>query len=537
VPPSEIVDLAARYGLKVADKYLGDWSTLISGLNHCAKQVQSLPDYYPVVDTALYPRSDIHLPPPEDRDEGGWAWKANVVSTKPKSDLLKGKTVTLKDNIALAGVKCTNGTGALDWTPNVDATLVTRILDAGGIITGKAACENNCFGAVSDTSVTGPVHNPYAHGYSTAGSSSGSARLVASGQCWASVGGDQGGSVRLPSAMCGIVGLKPTWGLVPYTGVISLEATIDHVGPMARSVVDTALLLEAMAGADGVDDRQPDKRFLPHGGVKYSEIVKEHLAKPAGEQLKGLRIGILKEGFADPLQNAEVAATVKAAIAKFTEYGAECEEISVPEHTDAALAWMVALPMAGTQQGLLGFPSGRKQLLFPDRAALIGAKISQESFDKLGPGGQNIYLRGLFLREKFGAELSAKCTNLLRKVGDAYDRAFEDVDVVVLPTVPFPAVKLRTEKQLWGNGVEKEGEMAPLEMLSRTIGATSNTAAFNSTGHPGLSVPCGFVSAKDDADVKLPTGLQIVGRRWEDDLVLKVGATWEQNNEWKSFKP
>jgi amidase len=121
---------------------------LISGLNHCAKEILELEDYYPRVDFDLYPRTDIHRPEGENTDKGGWAWKATVKSTNPVSSELEGITVTLKDNIALAGVQCTNGTGAVDWVPKVDATLVTRILDAGGLITGKAACENNCFGAV-----------------------------------------------------------------------------------------------------------------------------------------------------------------------------------------------------------------------------------------------------------------------------------------------------------------------------------------------------------------------------------------------------
>jgi amidase len=118
-------------------------------LNHCAKEILSLPDYYPIVDTSLYPRTDIHRPSgAKDTDYGGWAWKTTVKATNPKSSELEGKSVALKDNIALAGVQCTNGTGAVDWVPQVDATLVTRILDAGGVVKGKAACENNCFGAV-----------------------------------------------------------------------------------------------------------------------------------------------------------------------------------------------------------------------------------------------------------------------------------------------------------------------------------------------------------------------------------------------------
>lgn len=145
----EVVEIASKYGLNIPTSELADWAALISGLNHCAKEILEIPDYYPTVDTSLYPRTDIHRPSgPEATDYGGWAWKATVKAVKPTSSILAGKTVALKDNVALAGVKCTNGTGAVDWVPTVDATLVTRILDAGGVITGKAACENNCFGAV-----------------------------------------------------------------------------------------------------------------------------------------------------------------------------------------------------------------------------------------------------------------------------------------------------------------------------------------------------------------------------------------------------
>lgn len=335
----------------------------------------------PKVDFDLYPRTNVHRPVPEDRDKGGWATKATVKSTNPKSAQLKGRTIALKDNIALAGVVCTNGTAAVDWVPEIDATIVTRILDAGGIITGKAACENNCFGAVSDTSFTGPVHNPYADGYSTGGSSSGSGRLVASGAVDMAIGGDQGGSIRLPSANCGLVGLKPTWGLVPYTGVISLEATIDHVGPMCKTTQDAALLLEVIAGSDGIDDRQPYN--LAHGSIKYSEELKKHLATKE-KPLSGMKIGILKEGFEDPLQDANVENTCRAAISKFTDLGAEVKEISIPLHKDSGMIWMVALPMAGTTQGLLANPSGRKQLHMADRSEKVGAQLSQEAFDALG---------------------------------------------------------------------------------------------------------------------------------------------------------
>jgi amidase len=191
------------------------------------------------------------------------------------------------------------------------------------------------------------------------------------------------------------------------------------------------------------------------------------------------------------------------------------------------MIWMVALPMAGATQGILSNPAGRKQLLYPDRAELVGSQLSQEVFDALGPGGQNIYLRGLFLREKFGSPLHARCTNLLCKLNDENELAFRDVDVLVMPTIVFPPVKIE----------ESGGKiLSPLKMLSRTIRATYNTATFNSTGHPGLSLPVGFVPAQDDKEAFLPTGLQIIGRKFEGLTCLKVEASWEKKNEWKALK-
>ncbi len=150
-----------------------------------------------------------------------------------------------------------NGASTLEgYVPDVDATIVTRILDAGGTILGKSVCEYFCFSGGSHTSSSGPVHNPRRQGYSAGGSSSGSAALLAAGEVDLAIGGDQGGSIRIPAAYCGIYGMKPTHGLVPYTGVMPIELTIDHTGPMSATVADNALLLEVFAGPDGLDPRQ-----------------------------------------------------------------------------------------------------------------------------------------------------------------------------------------------------------------------------------------------------------------------------------------
>src|SRR5205823_6769227 len=195
----------------------------------------------------------------------------------------------------VAGVPMMNGTAVLEgYVPDVDATIVTRILDAAGTIRGKAACESLCFSDGSHTSDSGPVRNPYDPRRTTGGSSSGSAVLVAAGDVDLAIGGDQGGSIRIPSCWCGVYGLKPTYGLVPYTGVFPIELTLDHTGPIARSAADVALLLEVIAGPDGLDPRQPP-------GLR-TEAYTKRLTGDA----RGLRIGIVNEGFGWPNSEPDV---------------------------------------------------------------------------------------------------------------------------------------------------------------------------------------------------------------------------------------
>lgn len=207
----------------------------------------------------------------------------------------------------------------------MDATIVTRILQAGGIITGKAVCENLGSSAASFTAATGPVSNPYAKGYSAGGNSSGTANLVGKGEVDLGTGADQGGSICIPASLCGLVGFKATAGLVPYTGCVSNEATIDYVGPMTRTVLDNAILLEAIAGVDGLDDRQRAGTPFRHQVPKYSEILQE----TQGLGIKGLRIGVLKEGISSKILDPGVDSKFRTAVLVFEELGAVVEEVSV----------------------------------------------------------------------------------------------------------------------------------------------------------------------------------------------------------------
>jgi amidase len=407
--------LGSDAGIKINEKHVDDFAVLLGAMDQSIQDILKEDDYVPKPDLDKYPRTDISNKP-EDTDKGGWAAKCTAKAASPTNDLLKGKRVALKDNVALAGVKCTNGTEALDWTPEFDATIATRIMDAGATITGKAACENACFEGVSDTSCTGKVHNPYADNYSCGGSSSGSGRLVASGAVDMAIGCDQGGSIRIPSSMCGLVGLKPSWGLVPYTGIISLECTIDHAGPMAKSVPDTARLLEAIAGPDGVDDRQPP--FLPEGSMNYIKNVDDFLSTTAGKEkpLAGIKIGVLDEGFTIPGMYDTIASLCRSAVSKLEALGADVKPVSVPTHTQGAIVWMCNVPIAGTRQGFFTDMTGRKQLHMIDRLLASGDPVSQDAFDKLGPGAQNQYLRYLYMIKKYGPLIHAKSSNLLRKL-------------------------------------------------------------------------------------------------------------------------
>src|SRR5437588_9914412 len=248
----QLRETAQTYDLHLSDADLESFASLMSATFESYRRIDQLPE--PAL-TVRYPRSGGYRPSAEENPLNAWYQKCSIKGAS--TGILAGKRIAIKDNVCVAGVPMMNGASVLEgYTPEIDATVVTRILDAGGTILGKSVCENLCFSGGSHTSDTGPVRNPHDPARSTGGSSSGSAALVAAGEVDVAIGGDQGGSIRIPSCWCGVYGLKPTHGLVPYTGVFPIELTLDHTGPIAGSVADVALLLEAIAGPDGLDPRQ-----------------------------------------------------------------------------------------------------------------------------------------------------------------------------------------------------------------------------------------------------------------------------------------
>src|SRR6266566_5449252 len=319
-----LAQIAADYGFDITSDRLETFRALIGQtLGSYARLDELVEPSLPV----NYQRQPGYRPPVEENPLGAWYWKSQISGAE--SGPLAGKTVAIKDNVCVAGVPMMNGTVTLEgYVPEVDATIVTRILDAGGTILGKAVCESLCFSGGSHTSDSGPVRNPHDPTRTTGGSSSGSAALVAAGEVDLAIGGDQGGSVRIPSCWSGIYGLKPTWGLVPYTGAFPIESSLDHLGPMARTVADVALLLSVLAGPDGLDPRQ-HSALQP---VDYPAALSGDVA--------GLRLAVVREGFDHQgLSEPDVDRAVMQATQAFQGLGAKVEEVSIPWHRDAMAVW------------------------------------------------------------------------------------------------------------------------------------------------------------------------------------------------------
>ena len=301
------------------------------------------------------------------------------------------------------------------WVPQSDSTVVSRILEAGGEIIGTATCENMSYSPSSNTSSSGAVHNPYAKGYSAGGSSSGVGALVGSPENLVDmgIGADQGGSIRIPAAMCGAVGLKPTHGLVPYTGIVSSEAVMDYAGPICKTVMDVAILLEAIAGRDGLDDRAVGAQR--HGEIKYSSNLKswfdESLKTNAGlgSVLKGTKVAILKEGMDEATVHPEMKKKIYESAYKLRELGAEVEEISMPGHSTGRDVWM-GIRRIGGSLVLAGKASGRRQFtLTPFLDKLL--PMTQDKWEKTPPAVKSTIINGRYALDKYPS-LYHKCLNL-----------------------------------------------------------------------------------------------------------------------------
>ncbi|CAO2652318.1 Nn.00g006010.m01.CDS01 [Neocucurbitaria sp. VM-36] len=513
VPEGEAELLLANIGITngISASESSDYRQLLAAVHDVAEHVLSLPDYFVPPDIGKYPRENIRRPTQQEQDYGhAWAHRFYIRGNVDGGSL-RGKTVCLKDNIAVAGVPQFFGTDAIPaWTPESDATVVRRVLDAGADVLGTTTCENFCNSTSSFTSAQGTVHNPYAEHYSAGGSTSGGSALVGGGLVDITIGADQGGSIRVPASFCGCVGLKPTHGLVPYTGISSSDAINDHAGPIARTVSNVALCLDAISGRDDCDDRTLGAPI--HGSTKYMEQLQASIA--------GMRIGVLIEGFEHRLVDGNVKEIVLEAAYEFRKLGATVDRISVPLHLEGPAIWTIQQRIAGTL-GFMGFAHGRRTL-FSSAFEAARQPWTNESFGRLFPSTKNTIINGLSLMKDYPG-LYAKTMNIAQQLRDEYERVFQKYDLIVMPTTPCVAPR---------NPNWKRGD-SPMEALKPSMGITTNTAVFDVTGHPAMSIPVGFAPSSDDITVKLPVGMQLVAGLWQEQKILNAGFAWETANNWR----
>jgi len=497
IPTEEqLRDVAEEVGLSLNEEDVRSFLGLIAGSIDAYNAVDALPDNLPQV---RYPRVPGYRPEGEENKYNAWYYKTRIEGAAEGK--LKGKTVALKDNVMLAGVPMMNGAATLEgYMPEIDATVVERLLDAGATIEGKAHCENFCLSGGSHTNATGAVHNPRRMGYSAGGSSSGSAALVAAGEVDMAVGGDQGGSIRMPAAYCGIYGMKPTHGLVPYTGIMPIEIYVDHTGPMTGTVRDNALMLEVMAGPDGLDPRQYDVETHP-----YSDLLEGGVA--------GMKIGVLREGFGHPNSEADVDAANRAAADILAKLGAEVREVSVPMHLMGAAIWtpIGVEGLTGTMMWGDGYGHSRGDLYVT--GLMDFHRRWRERADQMSETTKLFTMLGTYIRNRYGLRYYGKGVNLSRRLAGEYDTVLKECDLLLLPTVPLKATPLP------GPDASRE------EYVQRALEMIGNTAPFDITHHPAMSVPCGMGGG-------LPIGMMLVGKRYDEAAIYRAAYAFEQAEDW-----
>ena len=455
-------------------------------------------------------RKPGYRPSPEEDPLNAWMWKCLIEGDN--EGLLAGKSVSFKDHIAVAGIPMSFGSFALEgFVPDFDATVVTRVLKEGGTIIGKHVMNglSGGFGTGGAIGDYGRPLNPHNHDHVTGGSSSGSAAAVASAEVDISFGGDQGGSIRIPAAFSGIVGHKPTFGLLSHFGIgFGSEQSIDYTGPMTLNVEDAASTLQATAGHDPYDPRQT--REVPDSIDLMGQL---------DGGVSGLRIGVLEEGFDDA--ESDVRNLVMAAVDVLAKAGADVSKVSIPEHRTIGSA-LAAL----TNEGALavfktGFFGAFTRTYYP--ASIIAAinKMWDSNADLLTPRSKLSLINGELSRRNYHGRVYSKAQNVRPTYIKAYDSTLANVDILVMPTCIMTAPRNHTP----GSYLEAVED----SFLSQKLEATRNTQPFNYTGHPALALPVGKSSNG------LPVSMQLVGRFFDDSLVMKTAYAYQHSTDWEEI--
>ena len=411
-----------------------------------------------------------------------------------KESLLWGIPVAIKDNICMDGRRTTAGSKILhNFIPPYDATVIEKLRNAGVIFIGKTNMDEFAFGSSTETSHFGPTDNPRKKGYVPGGSSGGSAAAVTADEAILSLGSDTGGSIRQPAALCGVVGMKPTYGRVSRYGLIAFGSSLDQIGPFSRDVTDCAILLNALSGYDSRDSTSVNRPVPDY-------------TKALTKNIRGVKIGIPKEYFIEGI-NAEVKKAVERAIETLKKLGAEVVEISLP-HTEYAVATYYIVATAEASSNLARY-DGVKYGHRKEGTSIVDmyGKTRADGFGK--EAKRRIMLGTYALSAGYYDAYYLKANKVRTLIRQDFEKVFAKVDVIITPTSPTPAFKIG----------EKLDD--PLKMYLSDI----FTISANLAGIPGISIPCGLT--KND----LPIGLQILGKHFDEEGILRVSYAYEQTSK------
>ena len=412
---------------------------------------------------------------------------------------LLGVPMAVKDLINTKGVRTTAGSRILEnFVPPFNATVIERLYEAGAVLLGKTNLDEFGMGSSTENSAFFPTRNPWDRERVPGGSSGGSAAAMAADEAIFALGTDTGGSIRQPAALCGVVGLKPTYGRVSRYGLIAFASSLDQIGPITKDVRDAALVLNAIAGHDPLDSTSVDTPVPDYTQALTGDV-------------RGLRIGVPREYFVAGMDPG-VEATVRAAIDKLAELGAEVLEVSLP-HTDYALPTYYLIAPAEASANLARYDGVKYGLSVPGEDMWDGFR--QTRGQGFGPEVKRRIMLGTYaLSAGYYDQYYKKAQKVRTLIRQDFDRAFQRVDVIVAPTSPTPAFRL-------GEKVED-----PLQMYLSDI----FTLSLNLAGLCGISVPCGFSDG-------LPVGLQFIGKAFDEMTVLRAAYAYEQATEWHQGRP
>ena len=417
--------------------------------------------------------------------------------------LLAGIPIALKDNLCTKGIRTTCSSKMLEnFVPPYESTVTGKLDEAGAVFIGKTNMDEFAMGGSTENSAFQTSANPWDITRVPGGSSGGSASAVAGGQSPISLGSDTGGSIRQPASFCGIVGMKPTYGLVSRFGLVAFASSLDQIGPFGRTVEDAAILLGAIAGHDPKDATSLD--------VEIPDYTKALPKDPAGS-LKGRTIGIVKETFGDGI-DTKVGDTVTAAIEQLKSLGAEIKTISCPKFSYGVSAYYIIAPCEasanlarydGVRYGLRSEEPNLLSMYNKTRAEGFGDEVKRR-----------IMIGTYALSAGYYDAFYLKAQKVRTLIKQDFDNAFKEVDVLLSPTVPTTAFKAGAKDD-------------PLSMYLLDL----MTIPVNMAGLPGISVPCGF---DDDG---MPIGLQLVSNVLREDLLFEMGHAYEQSTDWHTKQP